>query len=335
LQGTNFGLHPLIADTYNTGSKSHLQVDSALGPKTTDYIPGLSTPTLKLLSWNHTTIEFISPEGDGRNWDLSLTCGGQTNQKLDFIHYNKPKILSITPNENVMTDGRDGALIEYVSMTSDGNGYLIHEEFKLQPPKIGDVFTIYHCNDLIDNTYIVENYNTTIDNGNVIRNIIYFNKLGPTAGNWTGGYIAAGDEEGGQVIMTITGLNFGVRKLEIMLNGVVFHTFEEHTLSSSNNITRIGSSLQRKEKRNHRMLIVKAPIGVGRNLLISVRVGNQESSQDVTSRNSLSYRSPYIFSIEPQDLTTLGCLRFESPFEWEKRVSKEVSVFSFPMKKGC
>ena len=45
----------------------------------------ISTPTLKLLSWNHTTIEFISPEGDGRNWDLSLTCGGQTNQKLDSI----------------------------------------------------------------------------------------------------------------------------------------------------------------------------------------------------------------------------------------------------------
>ena len=101
LKGKNFGAHPDIADTYQTNSVSHLVVDSALGPQQ-------SGSGLTLLSWNHTTIQFLAPESDGKNWDLTLTTGGQIHTRPSLLHYMPPNILQITPNENVMTDGRDG-----------------------------------------------------------------------------------------------------------------------------------------------------------------------------------------------------------------------------------
>ena len=64
LHGINFGLHPSIADTYNIGTVSHLVVDSPLGLKRSNIEPN----GLNILSWNHTTIKFQTPEGDGINW---------------------------------------------------------------------------------------------------------------------------------------------------------------------------------------------------------------------------------------------------------------------------
>ena len=72
-------------------------------------------------------------------------------------------------------------------------------------------------------------------------------------------------------------------------------------------------------------MILIAPIGVGANLVISIRVGDQTSSTTIGAvENSFSYRAPHVFSVEPNHLTTLGCILFESAFDWEKRVSREV-----------
>ena len=76
--------------------------------------------------------------------------------------------------------------------------------------------------------------------------------------------------------------------------------------------------------RSHTVLVLNAPSGVGVNLIVSIRVGEQSSSKTILSEsNSFSYLPPHIFSIVPNVLSTLACVRFESPFEWEQRVSKD------------
>jgi hypothetical protein len=331
LFGTHFGAHPLIADTYNIGTVSHLVVDSILGPQRST-----STHGLKVLAWNHSVIQFQTPEGDSVDWDLILTTGGQRDQWEKALSYYPPLITQLTPNKNVMTDGKDGALIVKVSVLENGQGSIEHVGFDLQPPVLEDIVTIYHCNENVDGSYKVIHINTTT-NGN---SVLFFQRIGDyISGNWTDGYVSGGKP----VLVNIKGLNFGVQTLEILLNNVVFATFQGresdrskkevganslNSTSSGNIVKDLNKSATRDVVgRSHTSLTFEAPAGVGSWLVMTIRVGKQLSDDTYgISSHSFSYLPPHVFSIVPDTLSTLACVRYESPFEWEQRVSKEFTL---------
>ena len=473
LKGQHFGAHPLVADTYQIGATSHLEVESALGLQKSDTTTTTTTTTtangrrtaaagssLKILFWDHTTIRFQVPEGDGTKWAIRVNSGSQVVSFLNALNYMKPNIKRLVPNAGVMTDGTDGGLIVGVDVATDGRGTLVHKSgFLLQPPAIGDVITIYHCDEKVDGSYFVtHNYRN--------NNSLTFKKPGNpgqvfTRGSWAGGFVSGGKP----VKLTITGTNFGVRQVEVMLNGALFYTFQATSGSigsssgangasgaggSSNvntgsaafmtwNFTIASATITQDQDvtvtqgtqatgnlsvaltgagmteiiirsfvgqlfnqaadlivgtktvvqadlihpptsittaattpatttptrtaaaaatgsttpiRTHETLVLSVPAGIGTNLVVTVRVGQQTSTATTAATGAagtgagstsggttaaaaaaeegdgivMSYLPPHLFSISPEKLSTLACTRFESPFEWEQRVSKEFSA---------
>ena len=114
---------------------------------------------------------------------------------------------------------------------------------------------------------------------------------------------------GKPVVMTIYGNNFGVRQVDVLLNGALFHTFEGRNIDDTNeqnNATNV--SLVVNPTRTHEKLMLVVPSGVGANLIVSVKVGDQTSQTIGSTASQLfSYLPPHVFSVEPTDLSTLGC----------------------------
>jgi hypothetical protein len=312
IKGSNFGGHPFVADTYNTNTRSYIDVDSALGAKrssstftasaSSSSTTSLQRNELKLHSWNHTTIVFQVPEGDGIEWDISITAGNQLISLPKKLNYKTPSVLNVMPNQGVLTDGTDGALIDLVTFHKDGTGSVKHVGFNLAPPKIDDVISIYHCNENVDGNYFVTNITSSTS--------FHFVRPGNPGtifikGNWTGGYVSGGKP----VVMTILGNNFGVRQVDVLLNGALFHTFEGRNIDDANeqnNATNV--SLVVNPTRTHEKLVLVVPSGVGANLIVSVKVGDQTSQTIGSTASQLfSYLPPHVFSVEPTDLSTLGC----------------------------
>ena len=147
--------------------------------------------------------------------DITLTTGGQIDSWLKALSYYPPSILSITPNKDILTDGKDGALIQKVTVEENGEGIIRHVGFDLQAPKNGDIFTLYHCSKDVDGSYTIVQTNAT-------DNTIQFQRIGEyVSGNWTGGYVSGGRA----VVLQIFGQNLGVTKMEVFLGDKLFHTF--------------------------------------------------------------------------------------------------------------
>ena len=146
-------------------------------------------------------------------------------------------------------------MIELVSVEEGGQGRIDHVGFQLQPPVVGDVVTIHHCDEMVDGSYRIESINQTVNDGKGaevggVKNILFFSRFGDfEAGNWTGGYISSGKP----VVITIQGTNFGVREVEVMLNGIVFHTFADRGTLITNS-TDNSTSYTQDLKRSHRQV---------------------------------------------------------------------------------
>jgi hypothetical protein len=135
VSGQNFGPGNLsdVADTYETGStasyvmllpNTKLSGASIFGVRS-NLEPINSSSFIEVVTWSDTQITFRVPSGDGRDWPLELSVGGQTassdaEKRHEMFSYGRPVVDSVSPNENVITDGRTGAELLYTTVDAKG-----------------------------------------------------------------------------------------------------------------------------------------------------------------------------------------------------------------------
>ena len=305
IKGKNFGASNNLdlADLYqaSVGNPPELTMESpGFGWNVKSWLQG----SLKLESWNHNTIEFRAPRGDGRNWPMKVNVGGQINDGTLLLSYMKPSIRIISPNSHITSDGRTGARIHHIEVQQTGAAiaYLLeaipsdHPQFE-----IGTEIRIFHNNEGTDydSTYSPMTIDKIIDNSKFSFQARLVRGTGEQAnfmsGNFSGGFVFIAD----LVDIEIRGLNFGSSMLNVSFGSKLNMQSAAWCPSEISSKSNFNSShcMKRTCDATECMIKFKAPEGVGQGHSVSIIVGGQESTANQPAA-TFSYLPPVLLGVK-------------------------------------